>query len=73
LFVGYHPDIVVVSEKTSSSNEGSSELNKIQYIPLFYPILKSSIDLKDDQDLFNISPESVILNRIKFQFKVLLI
>ena len=59
----YHPDIVVVSEKgADKSNTGNStqeELNKLQYVPLFYPILKNSIELKEDRLLFNIDPESV--------------
>lgn len=41
----YHPDIIVVSDKTDLS---SAETSRFQYIPLFYPILKSSIGLKDD-------------------------
>ena len=62
MYVGqYHPDIVVVSDKSSDKQENTTqeELNKLQYVPLFYPILKSSIELKEDRDLFLIDPESV--------------
>jgi hypothetical protein len=58
----YHPDIIIVNDKSYINNEqDEKELNKLQYVPLFYPILKSSIDLKDDQQLFQLNSESVKL------------
>lgn len=59
----YHPDIVVVTDKSNlnTSQDDSNELNKLQYVPLFYPILKSSIELKEDQKLFQMNPDSVNL------------
>lgn len=60
LIGNYHPDIVVVSEnKTVASNTEDNDLNKLKYVPLFYPILKESINLKEDQPLYQISPEHV--------------
>ena len=59
----YHPDIIIVNDKfhTNIDQEDKKELNKLQYVPLFYPILKSSIDLKDDQEqeLFELNSEAV--------------
>lgn len=57
----YHPDIVVVTEKAvTTTNLEENELNKLKYVPLFYPILKESVDIREDQALFQISPEHVI-------------
>jgi len=58
----YHPDIVVVTEKKPelTTSGSQSELNKLRHVPLFYPILKSSIGLSDDQKLLQISPEHLI-------------
>jgi hypothetical protein len=42
------------------SNLNENDLNKLKYVPLFYPILKESIDIKEDQPLFQISPDHII-------------
>jgi hypothetical protein len=55
----YHPDIVVVSDKTDSK---LTNANRFQYIPLFYPIVKSSIGLKDDIGGVEISSSQVYLS-----------
>lgn len=57
----YHPDIVVVSENRNQSSEDSLGVNKLDYVPLFYPILKNSIGVKEDQTLYEINPNSVTL------------
>jgi hypothetical protein len=54
----YHPDIIVVSNKLGTS-EKTDVSNKLQYVPLFYPILKTSIDMKEDRQMFQMNPESV--------------
>lgn len=57
----YHPDIVVVSEKQESTTSSTTgDLNKLQHVPLFYPILKSTVDIKEDRVLFQINPEHII-------------
>ncbi|CAF0878977.1 unnamed protein product [Brachionus calyciflorus] len=57
----YHPDIVVVSENKSSNNqEDENNSNKLDYVPLFYPILKSSIDLKEDEALYQMNPDKLV-------------
>lgn len=57
----YHPDIIVVSEKSEPNPSLSqNDLNKLRHVPLFYPILKSSADLKEDRQLFQINPENII-------------
>lgn len=39
---------------------GNSATVISQHVPITYPILKSAIDLKEDRQLFQISPEHVI-------------
>ena len=58
----YHPDIVVVTKKAKPSviRSDKQDGNKLRYVPLFYPILKSSIDLSEDQQMFQINQDTVI-------------
>ena len=46
--------------KQVTQTRDDNDLNKLKYVPLFYPILKESIDLKEDHPLYQISPEHVI-------------
>ena len=62
----YHPDIVIVSKNIDSvaakNAENLEEINnKLQYVPLFYPILKSSVDVKEEKPLLQINHESIVL------------
>jgi hypothetical protein len=65
----YHSDIVVVSTKSKDDqvNEELSQTNKLEYVPLFYPILKSSINLKEDKILQQINYDQVL--RLCQEFK----
>ena len=58
----YHPDIVVVKDKShlNPNNDDAKSLDKLQYVPQFYPILKSTIDIKEDHKLFQINAQSVM-------------
>ncbi|RNA31981.1 Loss of heterozygosity 12 chromosomal region 1 [Brachionus plicatilis] len=56
----YHPDIVVVSENKTQPNPEDESLNKLKFVPLFYPILKKSIDLKEDDDLYLMTPDRLV-------------
>ena len=58
----YHADIVVVSAKRSNEAklDELNQTNKLQYVPLFYPILKSSIDLREEKPLMQINYEQVL-------------
>jgi hypothetical protein len=53
-----------------SSGTGSSDANKLHYVPLFYPILKSSIDLKEDQALFQLNSDAVCFCLLYLIFKI---
>jgi ATP-dependent Lon protease len=53
----YHPDIIIVKKNEETK---SVEPNKLQYVPVFYPIIKSSIDMKDDKVFIHMNPESMI-------------
>ena len=53
--------MVVGKSNLNSSQNESEDFNKLQYVPQFYPILKSTIDLKEDHKLFQINPECVII------------
>jgi len=37
-------------------------------VPQFFPILKTTIDLKEDQKLFQINSQSVIKKLLKYNF-----
>jgi hypothetical protein len=50
----------VSENKQNTQTTQDDDLNKLKYVPLFYPILKSSIDIREDQPLFQISPDHVI-------------
>jgi len=60
----YHPDIIVVTERTEKANipndTTESVLNRLQFMPTVYPIIKSSIDLKDDVPLREIDSKYVV-------------
>lgn len=51
---------MVVSENKTQPNAENESLNKLKFVPLFYPILKSSIDMKEHDNLYLMTPERLV-------------
>lgn len=50
---------MVVSENKTQQNADNQSLDKIKFVPLFYPILKSSIEMKED-NLYHMQPDRLV-------------
>ena len=51
---------MVVSENKTQSNPENESLSKLKFVPMFYPIIKSSIDMKEHDNLYLMTPERLI-------------
>jgi hypothetical protein len=52
----------VVKDKSGINKDDVKSSDKLQYVPQFYPILKSAIDIKEEHKLFQINSQSVRKN-----------